>query len=158
MASGVEFISESIYGLEGVLAGFFLVISTFFIGLWNPVVSIFLDWEDYPNIYSLADLFIMPAESELQSIVTMEAIASGLPVVVVNKGAVPELASNGNGLLFEPGDSKILASHIVEILSDKKLKKSMGTKSLKLIKRHSMSTIGSQYEQVYNNVLDTYKE
>lgn len=124
----------------------------------NTTFIDFLDWEDYPNIYSLADLFIMPAESELQSIVTMEAIASGLPVVVVNKGAVPELASNGNGLLFEPGDSKLLASHIVTILSDKRLKKSMGAKSLKLVKQHSMDTIGSQYEQVYKTLLDTYKK
>ena len=119
----------------------------------NTTFIDFLDWADYPNIYSLADLFIMPAEAELQSIVTMEAIASGLPVVVVNKGAVPELASSGNGFLFEPRNSEQLATHIVKILSDKKLKKTMSAKSLELIKKHSMRTIGSQYENVYQNVL-----
>jgi len=113
----------------------------------------FLDWADYPNIYTLADLFVMPAESELQSIVTLEAIASGVPPIVVNKGAVPELVSNDNGLLFEPKNSEQLATHIITLLSDKKLRDTMRKKSLQLSKQHSMSYIGSQYEQVYHTVL-----
>ncbi len=113
----------------------------------------FLDWADYPNIYALADVFVMPAESELQSIVTLEAIASGVPPVVVDKGAVPELANTGNGRVFEPKDSAQLAAHIVSILSDKKLRDSMKKKSLQLSKKHSMNYVGSQYEQVYEAVL-----
>jgi len=113
----------------------------------------FLDWADYPNVFSLADVFVMPAESELQSIVTLEAIASGVPPIVVNKGAVPELASAANGLVFEPKDSAQLASHIISILSDAKLKASMKKKSLQLSKKHSMEYVGSQYEQVYETVL-----
>ena len=118
----------------------------------------FLDWKDYPNIYSLADLFIMPAEAELQSIVTMEAIASGLPAVVVDKGAVPELVSAGNGFLFESGNHKQLAANIVKILCDRKLKKTMSSKSLELIKNHSMEAVGSQFEKVYENLIDRYNQ
>jgi glycosyltransferase involved in cell wall biosynthesis len=117
----------------------------------------FLDWADYPNIYSLADVFVMPAESELQSIVTLEAIASGVPPVVVNKGAVPELANSGNGLVFEPKDSNQLAANIITILSDKKLRNTMKKKSLQLSEKHSMKYVGSQYEQVYETVLQQYK-
>ncbi len=113
----------------------------------------FLDWADYPNIYTLADVFVMPAESELQSIVTLEAIASGVPPIVVNKGAVPELVSAGNGLVFEPKDSDRLATNIITILSDEKLQSTMKQKSLLLSEQHSMSNVGSQYEQVYENVL-----
>jgi len=117
----------------------------------------FLDWADYPNIYTLADVFVMPAESELQSIVTLEAIATGVPPVVVNKGAVPELASSGNGLVFEPKDSNQLAAHIISILSDKKLRNTMKKKSLQLSEQHSMSHVGTQYEEVYTKVLEKYK-
>ncbi len=117
----------------------------------------FLSWADYPNIYPLADVFVMPAESELQSIVTLEAIASGVPPVVVNKGAVPELVSFGNGLIFEPKNSNQLASNIITILSDKKLRNTMKKKSLQLSEKHSMRNISSQYEQVYETVLQQYK-
>jgi glycosyltransferase involved in cell wall biosynthesis len=112
----------------------------------------FLDWADYPNIYSLASIFVMPAESELQSIVTLEAIASGVPPIVVNKGAVPELVSNENGLLFEPKNSEQLAQDIVTILSDTQLRETMKKKSLQLSTQHSMSNVASQYEHVYTTV------
>jgi glycosyltransferase involved in cell wall biosynthesis len=117
----------------------------------------FLDWADYPNIYTLADVFVMPAESELQSIVTLEAIATGVPPIVVNKGAVPELANFGNGLVFEPKDSNQLAQNIITILSDKKLRTTMKQKSLQLSAQHSMRYIGAQYEAVFTKVIDRYK-
>jgi glycosyltransferase involved in cell wall biosynthesis len=118
----------------------------------------FLDWADYPNIFTLADVFVMPAESELQSIVTLEAVASGVPPVVVNKGAVPELASAQNGLVFEPQDSNQLASNIITILSDETLRNTMKKNSLRLSEQHSMNTVGTQYEGVYEKVLGLQKK
>jgi glycosyltransferase involved in cell wall biosynthesis len=118
----------------------------------------FLDWADYPNIFTLADVFVMPAESELQSIVTLEAVASGVPPVVVNKGAVPELASAQNGLVFEPQDSNQLASNIITILSDETLRNTMKKNSLRLSEQHSMNAVGTQYEGVYEKVLGLQKK
>jgi glycosyltransferase involved in cell wall biosynthesis len=114
----------------------------------NTTFVDFLDWDDYPNIYSIADIFVMPAESELQSIVTMEAISSGLPVIVVNKGAVPELACENNGLLFEPRNIEQLSENIIKILSDESLKKTMIKNSIKLAKKHSMDYVTKQFEEV----------
>ncbi|MBU0497753.1 MAG: glycosyltransferase family 4 protein, partial [Candidatus Thermoplasmatota archaeon] len=113
----------------------------------------FLEWKDYPNIYSLADIFVMPAEAELQSIVTMEAIASGLPALVVNKGAVPELVQENNGLLFEPQNSQQLGKNIITLVSDDALRKKMSANCLKLIQKHSMDYVAHQYEQVYQKIL-----
>ena len=114
----------------------------------------FLDYKDYPNIYSIADLFAIPSETELQSIVTMEAVATGLPVVVVNSGALPELACMNNGFVFEPKNSKQMADFIIKILSDEKLRKNMGKNSLKLIKSHSMESVVEQFEKIYEKVID----
>jgi len=118
----------------------------------------FLDWKDYPNIYNIADVFAIPAESELQSLVTMEAIASGLPVVVVNNGALPELASMNNGFVFEPKNSKQMAECIVKILSNEKLKNTMGANSLKLIKQHSMDTVTYEFEKTFEKVINMYNK
>ena len=114
----------------------------------------FLDWKDYPNIYSIADIFTLPAESELQSIVTLEALASGLPIVVVNKGALPELASFGNGFVFEPKNSEEMASKIVKILCNENLKKQMGKKSLELVKKHNLKSVAMQYEKAYETAVE----
>ena len=118
----------------------------------------FLDWEDYPNIFAVADIFAMPSEAELQSIVTMEAVASGLPIIVVNKGALPELASMNNGYIFEPQNSKQMAECIIKILSDKNLQNNMKLNSLKLIKKHTLESITTQFEQVYEKTIELHNK
>jgi glycosyltransferase involved in cell wall biosynthesis len=120
----------------------------------NTTFTDFLDWDDYPNIYGIADLFAIPSEAELQSIVTMEAVASGLPVVVVNKGALPELANLNNGYIFESKNSKQMAEYIVKILTDEKLKNAMGENSIELIKEHSMESVAFKFEETYKMVLN----
>jgi glycosyltransferase involved in cell wall biosynthesis len=118
----------------------------------------FLDWDDYPNIYTVADLFIIPSEAELQSIVTLEAVASGLPVVVVNKGALPELARSNNGLIFESQNSEDMADKIIQILSDNKLKKQMGKNSLELVKKHALKSVAKQYGKAYETAIKVFNK
>ena len=110
----------------------------------------FLNHKDYPNIYAVADLFVMPSLCELQSISTLEALASGLPVVAANRYALPETVIPGeNGLLFEPANSKDLADKIVAILSNKSLRERMQKSGLRLIRRHSLDRVLKEYENIY---------
>lgn len=44
------------------------------------------------EIYELANVFIIPSLFETQSIVTLQAISYGLPVIVANSGALTEIA------------------------------------------------------------------
>lgn len=123
----------------------------------NTTFTSFLDWGDYPKIFSIADLFTLPSEFELQSIVTLEAVASGLPVVVVNNGALPELANSGNGFVFEPKNSIEMAEKITKLLSDIKLKKKMSKNSLELVKKHTLDSVAIQYEKAYENAITAYQ-
>ncbi len=114
----------------------------------------FLSDTDFPNIYSLADVFVMPSEAELQSIVTLEALASGFPIVAVDKGAVPELVTPGNGILSPAKDSLQMAHAIIKILTDDSLRCTMGRKSLEIVKHHTMDSVRAQYEKVYRIAVD----
>ena len=77
--------------------------------------------------------------AELQSLVTMEAMASGLPIVAVNAMALPELVHDGeNGFLFPEDNSQALADRLVAILTDESLKKRMGERSLAIIEKHEI--------------------
>lgn len=65
-----------------------------------------------------ATVFGMPSRAELQSIATMEALASGLPVVAANAMALPHLVHPGeNGYLYEPGDVDALAGYLIDVLT-----------------------------------------
>ncbi|HUK29489.1 MAG TPA: glycosyltransferase [Candidatus Acidoferrum sp.] len=113
----------------------------------------FIPDEELPNIYDLADLFVMPGIAELQSLVTMEAMASGLPVVAADAMALPELVHHGeNGFLFPPDDSHALAAAAVKILSDESLRNRMGKKSLEIIQIHDINQVVVEYERLYMQI------
>lgn len=70
----------------------------------------FIPEQDLPRLLHSADCFVMAGHAELQSIATLEAMASGLPVIAANARALPELVEdNENGYLFPAHDSKALA-------------------------------------------------
>jgi glycosyltransferase involved in cell wall biosynthesis len=101
--------------------------------------------------YTRSTVLAMPSIAELQSIVTMEAMASGLPVVAANAMALPHLVHDGeNGYLFEPGDSDELAARLTDIFTmpEEKLV-AMKRESLRLIEAHDIQRTLSTFESLY---------
>ncbi len=69
-------------------------------------------------LLSRASLFVIASIAELQSIATMEAMASALPIVAADAVALPHLVHHGeNGYLFEPGDADALAARLTDVLT-----------------------------------------
>jgi 1,2-diacylglycerol 3-alpha-glucosyltransferase len=108
----------------------------------------------HPRLYRVADLFIIAGVAELQSIATMEAMASGLPVIAADATALPVLVHHGeNGFLFPVDDVQALAAAAVAILSNEPLRKQMARKSQGLIKVHDIDKVVQQYEMLYSRML-----
>lgn len=115
----------------------------------------FIPDKDLQNMYRIGDLFMMAGIAELQSIVTMEAMASGLPVVAVNEKALPELVHDGeNGYLFSNGDSQMIAEKVIAILSHQPIREQMSKKSLEIIKDHDVNKTIEKYESLYNEIVE----
>ena len=115
----------------------------------------FVPDKDLQNIYRIADLFVMAGVAELQSIVTLEAMASGLPVVAVNAMALPELVHDGeNGYLFSDGDSQMLAEKVIAILSNQPMRAQMSKRSIEIIKDHDINKTIEKYESIYNEIIN----
>jgi glycosyltransferase involved in cell wall biosynthesis len=113
----------------------------------------FLEDPEFPLLYRMGSIFVMPSICELQSITTLEAMASGLPVVAANKYALPELVKPGqNGFLFEPGDSDTLAKHLIAMFQDETGRKAMGEESLRIVSAHSIDASLTNYEALYTKV------
>ncbi|MFG6444753.1 glycosyltransferase [Microbacterium sp. P06] len=73
---------------------------------------------DLRALYTRASLFAIASIAELQSIATMEAMASGLPIVAADAVALPHLVHDGeNGFLFEPGNVGELAERLTDVLT-----------------------------------------
>lgn len=115
----------------------------------------FVDEEDKPNIYNAASLFVLSSPSELQSIVTLEAMACGLPVVLVDVAALHELCHPGeNGYLFAENDASMLAKKAVSILQDGKKQTAFGQASRAIVlSKHTTAAMFDGYEAAYTTTV-----
>ena len=110
--------------------------------------------DDLPQIYRTASVFAITSKIETQSIVLLEAMATGLPCVAVKAGAIPELVKNSkNGYLCKPDSSSVVAKNICQILLDDKKQEQMSNQSLELVKRHDLSYTLTRMEEIYKKVL-----
>ncbi|MDQ1530657.1 MAG: hypothetical protein QOE37_762 [Microbacteriaceae bacterium] len=107
--------------------------------------------EELRRILTRATVFAMPSTAELQSIATMEGMASGLPVVAADAMALPHLVRDGeNGYLFPPRDVTALADRLERVLrmpNDER--QVMQRASLRLLEPHDIDTTISVFEHLY---------
>ncbi|MDM4761871.1 glycosyltransferase [Galbitalea sp. SE-J8] len=112
--------------------------------------------------YTRAAVFAMPSTAELQSIATMEAMASALPVVGADAMALPHLVHDGeNGYLFEPDNADDLAARLTDVLTAEPAEyERMQRESLRIVTDHDIATTVSTFEAIYRGeqVSDTIKE
>ena len=109
--------------------------------------------EQLPLVYAAADVFVMPGTAELQSIATLEAMASGLPVVAADAVALPHLVSPGeNGFLFTPGDVAELAGALSRILDSDQDRHRMGAASHEIATWHDAARTVARFEEIYDSV------
>ena len=113
--------------------------------------------EELPKAYERATLFAMPSIAELQSIATMEAMASGRPVVAANAMALPHLVHDGdNGYLFEPDDVQEFSEKLKKILTaDQTELDRLSENSLHLIQSHDIERTLTIFEGLYRGDQDS---
>ncbi len=117
----------------------------------NVTFTGYVSEEDLRRAYTRSTVFAMPSIAELQSIATMEAMASGLPVVAANAMALPHLVHDGeNGFLFRPGDERDLADklqRVLEMSHDELLK--FKRESLQVVAAHDIRRTLRTFESLY---------
>lgn len=111
--------------------------------------------EELPLLLNSADIFVMASEAELLSIASLEAMASGLPLVLANALALTELVTPGeNGYLFTPGNPIDAARCMQLIASQPERWKEMGKHSLERIGPHSLDATIERYSALYVQVIE----
>jgi glycosyltransferase involved in cell wall biosynthesis len=113
----------------------------------------FVPDRDLPLLLNSADAFVMPGHAELQSIATLEAMASGLPVLAANARALPELVTpDVNGYLFTPDDSADVVRSIATLLHNRQRWPGMGAASLDKVAIHAQQNTIQRYLDWYRQV------
>jgi glycosyltransferase involved in cell wall biosynthesis len=112
----------------------------------------YLSDDELRKTLTASTVFAMPSTAELQSIATLEAMASGLPVVLADAMALPHLVDddNANGYLFAPGDADDLAAKLTAVLTasdDEYL--AMREASHIMIEPHDINRTLDTFEKLY---------
>ncbi|WP_369052403.1 glycosyltransferase [Kineococcus terrestris] len=122
-------------------------------GVADRVVTTgFVPEEDLPAAYAAADAFVNAGTAELQSLVVLEAMASGLPVLGVAAGALPHLVHEGrNGHLFPHGEPAVLAGRLGALLGPDAAARAarMGRCSREAAAAHDLAATLVRFEELY---------
>ena len=109
-----------------------------------------LDTKGVIEILGISDIFINPSPSESQSIITLEAMASSLPLIVTTEGALKNLIlDNYNGYSFKTNDIKTCILHITRLANSKRLRNELGNNSRILSKYHDIKLSIEKLEKLY---------
>ena len=99
----------------------------------NVVTTGSLPLSDVRELYAAADIFVLPSLGEGDPLVTLEAMASGRPVIATAVGGVLRQVRDGwNGFLIEPGDVRQLADRIKRLIDSPSDRERMGQNARKL--------------------------
>ncbi len=83
-------------------------------------------WEAFAS----ADVFVMPSDSETLGFVVLESLASGVPVIGVRAGGIPDLIDerkeSRTGYLVPVGDVDAISDCLKELMGDAEMRLAMG--------------------------------
>jgi N-acetyl-alpha-D-glucosaminyl L-malate synthase BshA len=106
------------------------------------------------ELLAVADIFIMPSESESFGLAALEAMACEVPVISSNAGGLPEVNIHGEtGFMSAVGDVEDMARNALHILKDDDTLQRFRAAALAQAKRFDLSVILPQYEQYYEEVI-----
>ena len=110
---------------------------------------------DVGALMALMDVIAVPSLSEGSPLVTLEAMAAGVPVVASNVGGIPDqIRHREEGLLVPPGDAKSLADAILELLRDPARARALGEAARRrATSEFAHETMVARVESVYRSAL-----
>lgn len=116
----------------------------------------FVGWiphDELPKYLVSSDVYVSSALSDSLGVSTLEAKASGLPVVVGDLPAIREWTTDGDdGFIFPLGDYQALAESVVHLLKDESLRKRVGKAGRSVVMEKA------EYKEQMTKVEEIYQE
>jgi glycosyltransferase involved in cell wall biosynthesis len=116
----------------------------------------FLGFNDDPaEFLANLDLFLLSSTSEGFSIATIQAMASGLPVIVTRSGGPEEIVTHGeNGWMVEAGKAEAIATALEKVAADPVLAQQLGVAGkAHALARFDIAAMLTAYEEIYSGLL-----
>ncbi len=118
----------------------------------------YLRGRDLAEAYATADLFVYGSETETMGNVVIEAMSSGLPVVVPEAGGIPSLLTHGeSGLLYRPGDVDAAVASVAKLLNDPGLRQLIGNRARDHVEHCGWRTSVNEVKNSYREAIKQFE-
>jgi phosphatidylinositol alpha 1,6-mannosyltransferase len=118
----------------------------------NTIFTGYKKGKELAEIYASSDIFVFPSPTETFGNVVLEAMASGLPVIVPNAGGVKDIVQDGiNGLVFNAGDCTELKNTIIGLINNESSRNSLRINARK-------TALDRCWEKIFGGLINTYNE
>lgn len=108
---------------------------------------------DVPDLMRAADIFVFPSRYEACSLVLLEALASGLPIVTARTAGGAELITKECGIVLDnPDGTDDLADALRMLAQDRRRRKALGTASRTIAEEHSWLRMADQYLELFETM------
>ena len=112
-----------------------------------------VSYEEIKHYYKMAYVFTIASTTETFGIVTIEALASGVPVVAIKApGAIDILTDGLDGLLVDDDVEKI-ANALEKIIKEPELREKLSLGALKTSEKYSINKISEKMLNLYREVI-----
>lgn len=116
-----------------------------------------VEQKDTLGYYREADIFCFPSIREFGGAVVLEAMANGLPCIVVNNGGIGEYVSDEAGYKIEPNSRKFIVQSIsnilIQILDGEVNMHEKSNLSIARVKNFCWDAKGLKMTKIYNDLL-----
>ena len=101
-----------------------------------------------PQFYQQAHVFVLPSKNEGMSNSALEALASGLPLVVSGAGGMQELMTNGvNGCFIDPENAETFSAKLVALANDHEKLTAFGNESRRRAELRAWKQVAEHFRQ-----------
>ncbi|MGO9972721.1 MAG: glycosyltransferase, partial [Solirubrobacteraceae bacterium] len=107
---------------------------------------------DMPRLYAASDAFIMPTTYEAFPLVSLEAAASGLPLLVTRVNGVEDFLEDGRSGWFITRDGTDIAKRLNELRADPELVRAMATRARAAVSGYSWQAMAEGYLSLYEEL------
>lgn len=109
---------------------------------------------DVPDLFSIANISVSSSYQEGLPVNVLEAMASGLPLILTNCRGNADLVVNGeNGFVVDFDDDEAFVQAVIKLYNDRKLLHDMGKKSKEMILNYSLDNVQQIMKSIYNDLL-----
>jgi N-acetyl-alpha-D-glucosaminyl L-malate synthase BshA len=111
--------------------------------------------DDVAGVLPIADIFLIPSETESFGLSALEAMSCEIPVIATNVGGLPEVIEHGEtGYLAELGDINAMAEWGKKLLRDEELRQKMGKQAREtVLANFRQDRVVNMYEKFYEEIL-----